>query len=163
MEKLRKSKLLNTLIDADMVFWLMPPLMVLLIAGTLAQRWLGLWPAIDQYFSTFIIWLGPIPLPGAYILLGLLSLNLVLKFLLKSEWKWAKSGIILAHLGAIILLFGGLLTALTAKETFMLIPEGNATSYTYSYDQRELIVFEEQEVLMRLNFDESIFYSCCFL
>ena len=70
---------LNKLVDADMVFWLMPPLMLLLVFGTLAQRWVGLWPAIDQYFSTYIIWLGPIPLPGAYILLGILGLNLLLK------------------------------------------------------------------------------------
>lgn len=147
-------KTLNKLVDADMVFWLMPPLMVLLIAGTLAQRWLGLWPAIDQYFSTFIIWLGPLPLPGAYTLLGIFSLNLILKFLLKSEWKWGKSGIILSHLGAIILLFGGWLTAITAQETYMLIREGQTTSNTFSYSQRELLIFDGEDIIARQHFDD---------
>lgn len=156
MEKQPPSakKLLNTLVDADMVFWIMPPLMILLIAGTLAQRWLGLWPAIDQYFSTFIIWAGPVPLPGAYILLGILSINLLLKFLFKSDWKWEKSGIALTHLGAIVLLLGGLVTAMTARETYMLIPEGDSTPYTYSYSQRDLLVFQGDDLLARYDFKD---------
>lgn len=113
--------LLTRLADADMVFWLLPPLMALLVSGTLAQRWMGLWPAMEMFFSSFIIWAGPVPLPGAYTLLGILSINLTLKFLLKSRWQWEKSGIILSHLGAIILLLGGLLTAMTAREYYMLI------------------------------------------
>ncbi|MBL4805341.1 MAG: cytochrome c biogenesis protein ResB [Alphaproteobacteria bacterium] len=147
------KKLLNSIVDADTVFWIMPPLMVLLIVGTMAQRWLGLWPAIDQYFSTFIIWAGPVPLPGAYILLGILSITLLFKFLFKSEWKWNKSGIILSHLGALILLFGGLLTAMTARESYMLIPEGYATPYTYSYEAREFLVFQGDTVLARYDFE----------
>ncbi len=87
MSKALKHTLLR-LADADIAFWLMPPLMALLIIGTLAQRWMGLWPAMDMFFSSFIILAGPqffkVPLPGAYILLGILSLNLTLKFLLKS-------------------------------------------------------------------------------
>lgn len=155
MEKQQNSvkKLLNTLIDADIVFWLLPPLMILLVVGTLAQRWLGLWPAIDAYFSTFIIWAGPVPLPGAYLMLGVLSVTLLLKFLFKSEWRWNKSGIILTHLGALILLFGGLLTTMTARESYMLIPEGYATPYTYSYKTRELLVFKNDDILARYDFE----------
>lgn len=132
---------MTRLADADMVFWLMPPLMLLLVAGTLAQRWMGLWPALDMFFGGFILWAGPIPLPGAYTLLGVISINLLAKFLFKSDWHWQKAGINLAHLGVIILLFGALLTAITARETYMLIPEGQETPYTYSYDQRTLTIY----------------------
>lgn len=145
---------LNKLVDADMVFWLMPPLMLLLVFGTLAQRWLGLWPAIDQYFSTYIIWLGPIPLPGAYILLGILGLNLLLKFILKSDWRMGKSGIILSHLGALILLFGGLLTAMTARETFLVVIEGQSNAHSYSYSDREFLIFENDELIKTLPFED---------
>lgn len=148
-----KQNLLR-LADADMVFWLMPPLMVLLIAGTLAQRWLGLWPAMDMFFSSFIIWAGPLPLPGAYTLLGILSLNITLKFLLKTEWTARKIGINLTHLGAIILLLGGLLTAMTAREYYMLIPEGQESPFIYDYHRRALNIFENNRQIARLPFGE---------
>ncbi len=154
MNALTPKKLLYRLAEADMVFWLMPPLILLLIAGTLAQRWIGLWPAMDMFFGSFIIWAGPLPLPGAYILLGILSINLTLKFLLKSEWRWAKAGVILTHLGALILLLGGLLTAMTARESYMLIPEGQETPYIYSYTQRNLVIFENQKPIIALPYNQ---------
>lgn len=144
---------LYRLADADMVFWLMPVLMLLLVAGTLAQRWMGLWPALEKYFSGFILWVGPIPLPGAYTILSIISLNLLAKFLLKSEWRWQKAGINLAHLGVIILLFGALLTAMTARETYMLIPEGQETPYTYSYTGRTFSIYEDDTLRLNLPYD----------
>lgn len=151
LETLHKIAL--RLAKADMAFWVLPPLIVLLVAGTLAQRWMGLWPAIDMFFGSFIIWVGPIPLPGAYILLGILSFNLSLKFLLKTRWIWRKVGINLSHLGALILLIGGLLTAMTARESYMLIPEGQETPYTYSYTKRSLVVYEDDKKILDLSFD----------
>ena len=41
-----------------------------LTAGTLAQKWLGLYAAQKIFFASFIIWVGPIPLPGGYTLTG---------------------------------------------------------------------------------------------
>jgi len=127
--------------------------MLLLIAGTLAQRWMGLWPALDMFFSGFILWAGPIPLPGAYILLGTLSISLTLKFLLKSDWSLHKFGINLSHLGAIILLLGGLITAITAKESYMLIPEGEETQFIYSYTARNLVIYEDKTQIQSHSFE----------
>jgi len=133
-----------------MVFFLMPPLMVLLVAGTLAQRWMGLYGATKVFFGSFVIWLGWLPLPGGYLLMGVLSLNLALKFLLKSAWRWKKAGIILTHLGALILMLGGLMTAMFARESYMVIPEGGETSYMYDYNTRSLVVFEDAQEKLRL-------------
>ena len=144
------SKYAHRLAEADIAFWLLPPLMLLLIAGTIAQRWMGLWPALDMFFGGFILWAGPVPLPGAYTLLGALSISLSLKFLLKSDWRWAKAGINLAHLGVITLLIGSLITAMTARETYMLIPEGQETPYTYSYYERTLVVYQDEKPLLNL-------------
>jgi len=138
------------LAEADMVFWLMPLLIILLIAGTLAQRWVGLFEAHQTYFASFIIWAGPVPLPGGYIILGLLTLNLTAKFLFKSEWSAKKSGIILAHLGALILLIGGLITSMLAQERYMVLPEGSESPYIYHYTKRNLMVFEDEREIARL-------------
>jgi len=150
-------KVINALTHASILFWLMPMIMLLLIAGTLSQRWIGLYHSIDKIFASFIIWidLGAIslPLPGGFTLLGILSINLLLKFLFKSEWSWRKSGIILSHLGALILLIGGLLTAILARETYMLIPEDQETPYIYSYTNRNLSIFENSQERLRLPYN----------
>lgn len=133
------------LVQADLVFYIMPALIALLVIGTVAQAEMGLYAAHQKYFSSFIfwqnIWTISIPLPGGYLLLGLLTICLTFKFLLKSDWSWKKSGIILSHLGALILLIGGLLTAITAEEKYMIIPEGDQTPYIYDYHNRELLIY----------------------
>lgn len=140
------KKVILRLARADMVFYLMPVLIVLLIVGTLAQEKMGLYAAHQMFFASFIIWAGPIPLPGGYTVLSILSVNLLLKFLFSSEWTWSKSGIILSHLGALILLIGGLLTAMSAQESYMLIPEGQQTPYIYDYHDRELLIYVDDNL-----------------
>lgn len=146
------SRLLRRLSSADVIFWLLPPLMALLIAGTLAQRWMGLYAADKMFFSSFIIWLGPIPLPGGFTLMGVLCLCLLLKFIYKSAWTWQKSGIVLTHLSVLVLLIGGLLTTIFAKESFMIIAEGEETPFIYDYNARSLVVYENQKQIAQLDF-----------
>lgn len=141
-------KCLHRLAEADVIFWLMPPLMILLTYGTIAQRWMGLYGALKTYFSSFYFFAGPIPLPGGFTLLGIMSFCLLIKFLLKSTWTRAKAGINLAHLGALTLLIGGLVTALYAKESYMLIPEKGQTPYIYDYHKHELLIFKNTQQLM---------------
>lgn len=107
-----------------------------------------------MFFSSFVLWIGPLPLPGGYILLGLLSLGLSLKFFLKSRWAWRKAGVILAHLGALILLVGGLVTALAAHESFMILPEGAESRFVYDYTQRDFVVYEDQREILRVPFQD---------
>jgi hypothetical protein len=142
------------LADADVIFFLLPPLMLLLAAGTIAQRWIGLYRAHEMFFSAFILWLGPVPLPGGFTLLGMLCAGLVLKFLLKSRWSLKRAGIILTHLGALVLLAGGLVTALYARESFMVIPEGQETRFMYDYTVRSLMIFRDGREYRRLPFSQ---------
>jgi hypothetical protein len=150
----RIKKLPLRLAEADMVFWTMPALIMLLIIGTVTQRWIGLHEAHQTYFASFIIWAGPVPLPGGYLILGFLTLNLTAKFLLKSEWSMRKSGIILSHLGALILLIGGLATSILAEERYMLLPEGSETHYLYHYTDKNLMVFNSEREIARLPYDD---------
>ncbi len=138
-------KIIRRLSRADIIFYLMPPLMVLLVVGTVAQKEMGLYAAQHLFFSSFFLWIGGvIPVPVGYSIMGALTLCLALKFIFHSTWEWTKSGIILSHLGALILLGGGWITALNAKEGYIALPEGQSTSYVYDYHQRSLFIFEDE-------------------
>lgn len=148
----KARKLALTLARADVAFLLLPALMVLLTAGTLAQLPLGLYAAQKMFFSTFIVWIWFIPLPGGYTLIGILAICLLSKFLLQSEWSFRKAGINTAHFGVLMLLFGGLITAINAKESFMVIPEGAESSYLYDYHQRTLYIFKDNALEQAIPF-----------
>lgn len=138
--KNRALRVITLLSGPSVIFWLLPPLMVLLAAGTVAERYIGLYEAQHRFFSSFILWLGPVPVPGGYSLMLAISLCLLLKFVFFSQWRWQKAGINLAHLGVLVLLLGGLLTAAQAKEGFLVIPEGGRANTVSDYHQRELMV-----------------------
>lgn len=120
------------------VFWLM----VLVVMGTLAQGAIGLYQSQLRFFSSFIIWVGFIPLPGGYTTMGLVSLGLTLKLVLYSKWKLQNWGVNIVHFGALLLLFGGLLTAFFSDEGAMVIPEGETSNKVVDYHQFELAVVE---------------------
>ncbi len=141
------------LAQADMAFYVLPPIMLYLVLGTLAQREIGLYAAHKMFFSGFILWAGPVPLPGFYVFAAILTFSVLLKFLLNSEWTLKKSGINLTHLGVLVLLGGGLVTALTAREGYMMIAEGDASPYVYDYTRRELFIFENDNLLRTVSFE----------
>ena len=119
-------------------------LMVLLVGGTVAQKYMGLYQAQHQFFYSFIIWLGPIPVPGGFSVLALITANLFAKLVFDSPWKWSNSGIIIAHLGVLLLLLGGFLTAVNSKEGEMVIYEKASSDYFSDYHLRELVVTDSE-------------------
>ncbi len=133
-------KVIHRLSRADIIFYLMPPLMVLLILGTLAQAEMGLYAAQKIFFSGLI----------GMSLMGALTICLALKFIFHSKWELQKSGIILSHLGALILFGGGWITAINAKEGYIALPEGETTPYIYDYHQRALFIFENDALRYEL-------------
>ncbi len=134
------------------LFYTLPWLMVLLTLGTIAQKDMGIYTAQKIYFSSWILWLGPIPTPGAYTTLGLISICLLSKFLFFSPWSIKKSGIILSHLGIIILMVGGLLTAMTQREGFIMLGEGQSSQSISDYHQRVLTIKKDEEILKIIPF-----------
>lgn len=138
---------LKRLGQPDIMFWTLPFLMIVLVIGTLAQRPLGLYEAQNRFFSTFIAWLGPVPWPGGYTLIAILCLALLSKFLFSSRWSLQRSGIILAHFGALLLLFGGLLTAVTAREGYIVIAEGEENGVIEDYHDRVLTITADEDVI----------------
>lgn len=126
-----------------LVYYTLPWLMVLIVLGTVAQKEMGLYAATEKYFNSVILWLGPIPTPGGLTTIGVIFLALSCKFLFFSQWHWKKAGTHLTHLGVILLLLGGLITASMAREGFMVIPEGRSTNAMSDYQNRVLMLKDE--------------------
>lgn len=118
---------------------------ILIFAATLDQVHLGIWAVQEKYFRTFfVLWKPgemPVPVfPGGYFIGGLLLINLVSAHVYRFEAAWRKSGILLTHLGLILLLVGELLTGLWQEEFKMRLEEGQVKNYSESYRYNELAI-----------------------
>lgn len=123
--------------------------MALIFFGTLAQVETGIWKTQQDYFeSLFAVWSYPqrwighdflfwlhIPLPGGYLLGGLLLVNLISAHITRFKLTLKKSGIFLIHFGLILLLISELLTDFLAVESQMTIDEGSQSNYSQDYSQ----------------------------
>lgn len=134
-----------------LLFYSLPWLMILLIAGTVAQKYLGLYEATKLYLTAPVIWLGGfLPLPGMPLLLFLIFLNLVFKLFFKSPWKPENAGIIITHFGAAFLFLGMALTAALSNEGYIALAEGENSNRISDYHKRELVFTENKHPVLRL-------------
>jgi cytochrome c biogenesis protein ResB len=72
--------------------------------------------------------------------MGVIFVGLLAKLLFASTWRNGKLGIYVMHLGGILLLFGGFLTAAFSQEGAMVIPPNQTASYVSDYHALELAV-----------------------
>ncbi len=98
--------------------------------------------------------MGPIPLPGAYTTLGVVAVCLLAKFLLYSPWRKHQAGIILTHLGILILLIGGMITAVSQKEGYLSLKEGTSGNAVSDYHAREVRVEKDGEPYAAIPFED---------
>ncbi|MEI6730894.1 MAG: cytochrome c biogenesis protein ResB, partial [Pseudomonadota bacterium] len=110
------------------------------ILGTVAQRYIGLYESEKLFFGSFILWVGAIPLPGAYSILGLFAVSLALKLLFKSKFTKRNSGIIIAHASSLILLAGGLITSVYREEGYIVLENLQRDNVISDYYLRELSI-----------------------
>ena len=103
-------------------------LMVLVTVGTVAQKDIGLYASQQKYFSSYFFFIGPLPLPGGRVVLALMLINLVSMMFKQNLWKMKKIGVIVVHLGGIMLLVGAGLTAVFSSEGSMVIEEGSKSN-----------------------------------
>ena len=127
-------RLLDTLGSLRLFGWLCVYAMLLLTAGTIAQRWIGLLAAQESYFESWLFWLGPAPVPAMRSVLAVMAVNLTAR-MARMPLSRAKAGLWLAHLGALLLILGGAAAGLGREEGYMLIPEGNTSSAIYEYSE----------------------------
>lgn len=123
--------------------------LVLVFWGTLAQVHLGLYKAQNDFFRSFFVYWQPggsgarIPIfPGGYLIGGLLLINLIaahLRYYQPGKTKW---GIVMIHLGVVLLLVGQLLTDVLSTESSMHIREGASANYSEAARSYELAVID---------------------
>ncbi len=130
--------------------------MVLIFFGTLAQVETGIWKTQKDYFESFLaIWAYPqawiaydqlfwlrIPMPGGYLLGGMLLINLVAAHITRFQFTAKKSGIFLIHAGLILLLISELLTDVLSEESQMSVDEGASSNYSQKYRDNELVFID---------------------
>ncbi|MBK6895087.1 MAG: cytochrome c biogenesis protein ResB [Alphaproteobacteria bacterium] len=127
----------------------LPVVMIYLVAGTVAQKYIGLYAATRMFFSSPILWLGPLPLPGFPVFLAIITVNLTLKLIYKSPWTKEKSGIVVTHLGALLLLLGGLFTSLFSAEAYLDLLPGEEKSIVSDYHDREFVFLNAKGQALR--------------
>jgi len=150
----KAKKLAQFIAGPHIIYWVMPWFMLLLVFATIEQKYIGLYDAVQIYLYNFILWIGPLPLPGGGIALALITLSLTIKFLFYSPWSWKRSGIIVSHFGSLLLLLGGFITILNAKEGFMIIPEGKERSFYQDYHDRRLFIYDDGQEVLNIPFKE---------
>ena len=90
-------------------------LLLLTYLGTVEQVEQGLYVTQAKYFGSLVLVhhafdVLPIPLPGVYLLLIVLFINLLLGGIVRVRKGWSMLGILLAHAGICVLLIGAFVT-----------------------------------------------------
>jgi hypothetical protein len=121
---------------------------LLVFAGTMAQVDMGLYKAQHDFFRTyFVLWKLPglpltLPLPGGYLVGGVLLINLVASHFKRFKFSVDKAGIWMVHLGLILLLLGQLATDKLSNESSLHLREGETKNYSESNREVELAVID---------------------
>ena len=130
--------------------------LVLIFFGTLDQVQYGIWHTQELYFESFlVVWKFPehaplgqhlhwirVPMPGGYLLGGMLLINLLAAHFTRFKMSWMKCGIFLIHSGLILLLISELMTDILAVESQMPVDEGGTSNYSQGFRENELVFID---------------------
>ena len=119
--------------------------LVLVFWGTLAQVHLGLYKAQNNFFRSFFIYYPNtrIPIfPGGYFIGWLLLINLFCAHFKYYQPGKRKLGIVLIHLGVVLLLVGQLLTDVFSTESTMHLRNGDTKNYSEASRYFELAIVD---------------------
>ena len=133
------------------MFWLM----ILVVLGTLAQADIGLYESQQKYFSSWIAWFKFIPTPGGRLTLLVMFINLLFFMFDPLFWSFKKIGVVTTHLGVLLLLVGGGITAWFSSEGMMTIEEESSSNYVFNLYKKELAIVD----MSNNNYDEVVVIS----
>ncbi len=110
---------------------------LLILFGTLYQVDHGLYEAQNKYFSSMFVVhkLGPvaIPLPGGYLLMSVLGVNLVCGGLIRMRNRMRRPGILITHIGVLVLLISAGVTYHFSDRGHMRLYPGEMSDVFQSY------------------------------
>ena len=122
---------------------------VIVFWGTIAQVHLGLYQAQNDFFRSFFVFWQPsgagfsVPIfPGGYLIGAVLLINLFVAHFRYYQPGKRKIGILLIHLGIVLLLLGQMLTDFLAVESSLHLRIGETKNYTEAGRAFELAVVD---------------------
>lgn len=159
-------KLLRPLASLQLTVVLFALSTVLVFFGTVAMMNQSLWTVVDEYFRSTYVWIpldlirqfgivffdlskdgkpwpGAMLFPGGWLLGAVMLANLIAAHLVRFKVSWKRSGIIITHLGVIVLMVGELITGLYAVESTMMIRVGETASFVDVSREYEIAVTEK--------------------
>lgn len=125
-------------------------LFVLTFLGTIEQMDHGLFEVQKKYFeSLFLVhWLGgtvPLPLPGVYLVLILLGVNLVAGGLLRIRKSKATVGVIVIHIGILIMLAAGFVKLKMSSDGGLTLYENESSDDYQSHFEWEVAIWDSAQ------------------
>ncbi len=136
--------------------WLLAAALVLVFFGTLDQVHLGIFVAQEKYFQSIIaIWGYPaqwplgeylrhvhLPIPGGYLVGFMMLANLGCAHFRYFKHRWSNAGIVLIHLGLVMLILSELITNIVREENYLWFEEGQIAHHVTSYHEDELVIID---------------------
>jgi hypothetical protein len=133
--------------------------MVLILVATLEQGQWGVYEIQHRYFEALLVlWTYPaqwpgaaslnwlvIPLPGGFLIGGLLVINLLCAHFRYFQPSWGKVGIALIHGGVLLLIISGFATAYFQQEYYMWLNVGGHSDYIESFHDVDLVLTDHTD------------------
>ncbi len=112
---------------------------MLVIVGTIYQARLGIYAAQQQVFGSWIFMLfGVVPLPGMLLVGVMFLVNLLAALTCRFSRHRPMLGLLLIHVGLLVLVGGGFFIAATAQESFLTLVEGESAEYSMAPSDWEI-------------------------
>ncbi|MHC4854421.1 MAG: cytochrome c biogenesis protein ResB [Planctomycetota bacterium] len=130
-----------------LTFILLLYLLALTWKGTLDQLDMSLYDVQNRYFNSLffearLFGALPLPLPGANLVLMILSVNLICGGLIRIRKKTATAGVIIGHLGILWMLSAGLVEYKFADRGYLTLYEKEEDNEFVDFHEWEIVVGE---------------------
>lgn len=147
--------LFKVLVSYGLVVVVLSFMLILTLLGTLEQTDRGIYDVVESYFnSAFVVhrfddipFLGEgagfaLPLPGGYLLMVILFVNLLCGAIIKARKEWRRPGMLIAHSGILLLLLGGMVSTHFSDRGFMQLFESESGSEFISFTDWQIEIAE---------------------
>ena len=121
-------------------------LLLLTWLGTISQVDTSLFDVQKKYFDSWFLLqdVGPlkVPLPGAFLLMAILFVNMTIGGLIRIRKGWRTIGVVIAHCSILFLLVAGAVSFYFKREGNLKLHEGQTGSLFTSYHDRVIEIAE---------------------